>query len=109
MVDLDQVCALQKREEVDDGYGNKRGQFVEIFREWGGFKFLRGGEAVTEARLASKQPAILTMRSTAHTRQIQPHWRVVSGGREYEVKETPRLTGDCMRVEVLVEAVLVGG
>jgi head-tail adaptor len=109
ITDLDHVCSLQERVKADDGYGNKRGDFQEVFRDWGGFRFLRGGEGVIESRLASKQPAILTLRSTAQAKTIAPHWRVVAGGRAYDVKEHPRPTDDRMFLEILVEAVPVGG
>ncbi len=109
VTDLDHVCSLQERIESEDGYGNKRGDFQEVFREWGSFLYLRGGEGVTESRLASKQPAILTLRSTAQAKTIAPHWRVVAGGREYEVQEHPRLTEDRMYLEILVESVPAGG
>lgn len=109
VTDLDHVCSFQERVEVDDGHGNTRGAFQEVFRDWGGFKFLRGGEGVVEARLASKQPAILTLRCTQQAKAIEPHWLVVAGGRSYEVKEQPRQTDDRMYLELLVEAVPVGG
>lgn len=107
--DLDVKVTLQERGQGNDGYGNRRTDFADQFQAWGHLRFLRGGEGVIESRLTSKQPAILTLRSTAQARTIAPHWRVVAGGRAYDVKEHPRPTDDRMFLEILVEAVPVGG
>lgn len=109
ITDLDHVLSFQKRIEESDGSGNTVAEFEEVFREWGAFKFLRGGESVVERRLASKQPAVLTVRRTAKTEGIAPDWRVVSGGRSFLIKEPPRPSSDRLFLEVLVESSPVTG
>lgn len=102
VTDLDHICSFQSRAVADDGHGNKLGEFQEVFREWAGFRFLRGGEGIVESRLASEQPAILTVRSTLQTQAIAPDWQVVCGGRSYRIKEPPRPSGDRLYLEFLV-------
>lgn len=65
---------------------------------------LKGGEAVMQARLQSRSPAILTVRATSLTRQITSEWSAEIDGRKYEFKEDPRLTQDRGFLEALVEA-----
>ena len=42
-----------------------------------GFLYLRGGEAVQAARLAGRQPVVVTIRTSAVARTITPAWRMV--------------------------------
>lgn len=40
------------------------------------FRFLRGGEAVQAARLAGRQPIVVTVYRSSQTRQITEDWRM---------------------------------
>jgi len=51
--------SLEKREEVDDGYGNTYGQWVPQFERDACILPSKGGETVIAARLQSVQPALI--------------------------------------------------
>lgn len=72
--DLFYAVAFGKREEVDDGYGNTQGQFVEEFSTRAGYIHLRGGESVMAGRLEGKHTQIIRIRSTSRSRQITSDW-----------------------------------
>lgn len=78
--------------------------YAERFTVWGHVRYLRGGEAVMQARMASKRPAILTIRDSAQARQITSEWRATIGGVVFEVKEDPRPSEDRGFLEMLAEA-----
>ena len=82
------------------------GQIVQSWRErgtvWCNVRWLRGGESVMQARLASKSPAIVTMRASTLTRRVTSEWKLRIDGREYDAKEDPRETDDRAFFEVLV-------
>lgn len=67
----------QKRVEIDDGAGNTVGDFATQFTVRAAFTHLRGGEAVIASRLENKHPVVVTLRSSAQTRQINSDWRLV--------------------------------
>ena len=69
---------FQRREVVDDGFGNEvSGQFETQFTVAAGFKPLRGTEAVQASRLEGVQPSVVTVRQSHQTRQVTPEWRMV--------------------------------
>ncbi len=72
--DLFCSVAFGKREEVDDGYGNTRGAFVEEVSTRAAYIHLRGGESVLAGRLEGKHTQVIRVRSTSRTRQITPDW-----------------------------------
>lgn len=110
LTDLDRIASFQSRGEVDDGYGNKvAGSFAEVFREWARVKPMKGGEGVVEARLSSRQPAILTVRATAAAEAVNADWIAVTDGVVWNIKEPPRLTDDRQFLEMLVERGRVNG
>ncbi|MDS9468698.1 phage head closure protein [Paracoccus sp. MBLB3053] len=53
-------------------------------------RYLRGSEAVMQARLQSKAPAVVTIRDFAAARQITSEWRVEIDDRTFDLKEDPR-------------------
>lgn len=85
------------------------GQPVRAWAErgtvWCNVRWLRGGEAVMQSRLASKSPAIVTMRASTLTRRVTSEWKLRIDGREFDAKEDPRETDDRAFLEVLVERV----
>lgn len=79
------------------------------FTVWCGIQWKRGGEAVTQARMESRSPAILTVRQTPDTRRITSEWRAtIHGGpfdgRVFEVREDPTPTDDRGYLEMLAES-----
>lgn len=78
---LSERVTFQKREEVDDGYGNSvSGDWQDIFTEPARMQPQFGSrltvEGVTAARLAAMQPYFLKVRSSLRTRAITAAWRV---------------------------------
>ena len=80
--------AFDKRQDVDDGYGNTKSDFVEQFVVWAGVQAKFGGEAVTAARLTGQQPVTITVRQSSQTNQIEPEWRArdAKSGEVYAIR-----------------------
>ena len=66
--------------------------------------YLRGSEAVMQARLRSKNPAIVAVRDFPASRQITSEWRCEIDGKTYDLKEDPRRGQDRRLLEMLAEA-----
>lgn len=68
---------FQRREEVDDGFGGTRGEWVDQFTVPARLAPKFGGnvESVIAARLVSRQPYNLTVRASSQTRQATAAWR----------------------------------
>lgn len=83
------------------------GQIIQSYADrgtvWAHLLPLRGGESVMQARMESRNPAILTVRASSLTRRVTSEWRVSIGDRVYEAKEDPRETQDRAFLEMLVE------
>lgn len=73
---LDKRVAFDRRQQVDDGYGNFTGAFVEIFVCWGAFTYLRGTESVIAARLEGRQPLVVRVRATNQTEKVDHDWQM---------------------------------
>lgn len=65
--------------------------------------YLRGSEAVMQARMQSKNPAIITVRKSSQARAITSEWRAEIGGNLYDIKEDPRPSQDRRLLEMLAE------
>ena len=102
--DLTKRVAFQRPHEDVDADGNKFSAYPEAFRVWANLLPLRGGESVMAGRMASRSPAVVTIRTSTQARTVTSEWRVVIDGRTYEVKEDPRETQDRAFLEMLVEA-----
>ena len=91
---------LEPIEAVDDD-----GQVVQSWADrgtvWCNWTPRRGGEGVMQARIESRNPAIITVRASALTRQITSEWRVQITGRVYDVQEDPTETPDRAFLEFL--------
>ena len=105
---LDQLATFQPPVQQRDADGGLIQGWGKGFGAWVGVRYLRGGEVVMQARLASRTPAILTFRSSAQARQVTSEWRAVIGGREFALREDPRPAGGGL-LEVLAEAGGAGG
>ncbi len=89
------------------------GQLIQGWHDeatvWASVRYLRGGESVMAARMQSRTPAILTIRSSSTARRVTSEWRVQTRDRSgterlFEVKEDPRPTEGGGFLEMLVEA-----
>lgn len=66
-------------------------------------RHLRGGEEVMQARLQSKNPVIVTVRTCNQARAVTSEWRVSVGGKLYDIKEDPRPDQARRLLEMLAE------
>ena len=87
---LDQLVAFDRREIVDDGYGNLvAGDWQEQFQHRAKFIHLRASETVMAGRLESHGSIIMQVRVSADTRQIGVDWqaRDVRRGTAYNIRD----------------------
>jgi head-tail adaptor len=104
---LRERVTLQRFIGTPDAFGHTAGTWVTQFTTAAGIAYLRGGEAVTSARLQAVQPAIVTVRNAVATRGIEPGWRLVNarGGEVFNIRERPRESKDNRGfLEMLVES-----
>ena len=73
---LDHRAIFSARREISDEYGGTRDEWVPQFTEWAGVKYLRGGESVMQARMASRNPVVITVRNSERALQITSEWQV---------------------------------
>src|SRR5690606_29427747 len=86
--DLRDRVRLEKREEIDDGYGGVVGQWVTQFERDACILLSKGGETVIAARLQSVQPALIIVRFDTETATITPTWRLIEtrSGTVYNIR-----------------------
>lgn len=78
--------------------------YILKFTAWANVHPLRGGEQVMQARLVSKNPAIITIRASNEARLITSEWRVQINGQWFDIKEDPRESQDRAFLEMLAES-----
>lgn len=61
---------------TDNGQGGMILGWVQKFCTRAAFKYLRGGEAVMQARLVGQQTVVVTIRANPTSRSITPEWRM---------------------------------
>lgn len=93
--DLDSRATFLRRAIVETDMGGTRDEWVPQFAVSAAVKHLRGGESVMQARLASRNPVIVTVRNSAQTRRITSEWQVELQDRTgirkaYQLREDPR-------------------
>lgn len=75
--ELRERVAFERRAPADDGFGNEvSGEWTEAFRCAARIRPARGGETIQAARLAGKQPVVITVRYNSNTRTVTTDWRV---------------------------------
>lgn len=92
---LDYHASFSMRESVETDMGGTVDDWVPQFNEPANVRHLRGGESVMQARLASRNPVIVTIRNSERARQITSEWQVELRDRTgirktYQIKEDPR-------------------
>lgn len=102
---LTKIAVFQQPVKMRNEDGQVIDMWVDYFDTWVNVRWLRGGESVMQARLASKSPAILTFRAQTAASSVTSEWRVVFDGKTYDLKEDPRESEDRSVYEVLVERV----
>lgn len=106
-----QKVAFDKREEVEDPYGNMVAGWVEQFQDRAHFEFLHGSESVMAARLESHEPMLVRIRTSANAKRIDTDWQMRDlrdAGKPYNVRD---VTWDNSRavVDLLVEGGVATG
>ena len=79
---------FQKRGDLDDGWGGVTpgaGPFETVFTVSAGMRPRTGGEEVTAARLAGRQPYVVTVRNSSQTRAVSTAWQLVDARNETRV------------------------
>lgn len=105
---FDHRAIFSARREISDEYGGTHDEWVPQFTEWAEVKYLRGGESVMQARMASRNPVIVSIRNSERARQITSEWQVELRSRSgvtkiYQIKEDPRPEGLDGYLEMLAE------
>ncbi|UIK05009.1 head-tail adaptor protein [Neorhizobium galegae] len=88
---LNQRVAFDALVRSPDGHGGTTtgwGAPEAAVMAWAHFRYLRGGEAVQAARLAGRQPMVVTIRKSAAAAQITNDWRMrdVCTGAIYNIR-----------------------
>lgn len=101
---LIQRVAFDKRDLVDDGYGNMVGDWAEQFKTRAEYIFGRGDESVMAARLEGRSPMIVRIRKSNAAKAIATDWQMrdLADGTAYNVRD---VTWDNSRavIDLLVE------
>jgi head-tail adaptor len=79
---------FSERDSVEDEYGNVGLAWIDRFTVGGNITAKVGGESVDAARLAGRQPVILTVRRSPDTRQITTDWKAteLENGTEFNIR-----------------------
>lgn len=81
--------AFSRRDEADDGLGNRQGEWIEAPPVAAERIWLRGGEAVMANRLGGRAPAIVKIRFSTAASQITTDWRCrdVRSGEIFNIRQ----------------------
>ena len=105
---LYQRVAFDRPERAPDGHGGVMVGWAPdeaAVRVRARFLYLRGGESVQAARLAGRQPIVVTIRNSSEARTIGTEWRMrdLSTGKEYNIRSGPVPSDDRQYLEFTVE------
>ncbi|AXQ93202.1 head-tail adaptor protein [Cereibacter azotoformans] len=77
---LDEV-AFDAPIEIADGSGGTTADWGERLICRGSIRYLRGGETIQAARLAGRQPVVVSIRDSVEARAVGTDWRMRDVGR----------------------------
>lgn len=100
---LNQRVTFQAYVMIETDMGGVVEGWEDRFALWAHLRYLRGSEAVMQARLVSKAPVIITVRRSAQSVAITSEWRAVIGGITFDLKEDPRPSENGAWLELLAE------
>lgn len=102
----ERVAFSYRAAAVDDGYGNEQGVWTEPFSVAARIAPLRGGESIQAARLAGRNPVLITVRVSTNTKLITTDWRArdVKSGAIYNIRS--KVNPDERRVDFEMECEL---
>lgn len=86
--------ALEKRQKVDDGAGNKRSDFQKQFERRADFIYTRGSETVSGDGLTAQASFKVKLRKDSQTKLITTAWQLRDArrGTVYAIREADVLT-----------------
>lgn len=104
--DLTFRVALDAPTQAANGQGGMLLGWAEQYRCAAHMRFLRGSEAVIAARLAGRQPVVITVRNCAAARAVTVDWRIrdVRSGLDYNVRTAPVPSQDRAWLEITAES-----
>lgn len=102
------TAAFSQRRTVVTDMGGALDTWVLQFEERASVMHRQGGEAVMQARLASRSIAEIMVLSTTDTRRVTSEWQVELRGlggfrKVYQLREDPRPSEGRMYLRMLVE------
>ncbi|WP_337183852.1 head-tail adaptor protein [Shinella sp.] len=102
----DYLVVFERPMKVPDGHGGRIDGWGEPVTADASFRFLRGGETVQAARLAGRQPVVVTVYDNSQTRAVRTSWRMrdLRSGEVYNVRSGPVPTDDRQDLEFTVES-----
>lgn len=106
------LIAFDRREMVDDGYGNEvAGPWQEQFQRRAEFRTLPGSEAVMAARLQGRQPMQVNVRLDSDTALVGNDWQLrnVRNGLAYNIRDVRKDTTNRAMMTFLVEGGVATG
>ncbi|MFC3169855.1 phage head closure protein [Paracoccus fontiphilus] len=101
---LNRMASFYRPETYRDPDGQMIHDYVLQFTVAAHVHYLRGSEAVMQARLQSKSPAIITVRRSVQAREITSEWQVKVDDRTFEIREDPRPDQARRTLAMLAEA-----
>lgn len=92
--------------ETPNGGGGAVQGWLEQYSCAAHVRFLRGSEAVLSARMAGRQPVVITVRNCAAARACTVDWRIrdARAGTVYNVRTAPVPSQDRAWLEILAES-----
>lgn len=98
---LDRRVTFQAHIMIETDMGGVIDGWEVRFTLFAHVRYLRGSEAVMQARLASKAPVVITVRLSAQREGITSEWRAVVGSMTLDLKEDPRPSDDSGYLKIL--------
>lgn len=98
--------ALDMPVSFSNGQGGKKLGWSEQYQCAAHVRFLRGTETVIAARLAGRQPVVITVRNCAAARACTVDWRIrdARSGAVYNVRAAPVPSQDRAWLEIMAES-----
>ncbi|GGW23997.1 hypothetical protein GCM10011452_09220 [Gemmobacter lanyuensis] len=89
-----------------NGQGGVLQGWSEQYACWANIRYLRGSETVIAARLAGRQPVVITVRNCSAARSCAIDWRIrdLRTGRVYNVRTAPVPSQDRAWLEITAES-----
>lgn len=104
--------AFDRREMIDDGYGNTvAGDWQEQFQRRAEFRTLPGSETVLAARLAGRQPMQVNVRIDSQVALVGNDWQVrdVRNGLAYNIRDIRRDNSNRAMMVFMIEGGVATG